>query len=1651
MADYKLTDENGKPISLSDLTRGNATHVTIVGAGSTVRKNPAHPAEIAGFMEIPKPMHRNRLNALTQDDITPALYNAMVNEYGLFGATQTLSILLTRPVSPSLHHTQKTANLIRARRGESLLPLHRYLPPRKEKRRQDNQDKKNQNKNRNSRGFRKNPTPAEATSAATALGLGATVAQASNRLGRAGGLNLSLDKTTQDIRREVDRMLDDAETRFASGEAGALVSVANRMSMKYENSQEIFNNFAKQVLSPYLITSTANINALKYINEYILPRMREIVGNSDKKRRKLDRQYRYLVDKLATDPKDFYMGTELALIARPGFIFPRAGLVLMPVPEKTSDMAFRAFQQAGTPPTYDPGTGFIATIDKSDKTGVAYINQETFSDINRSTFAQGRNINNVTDVINKLIDVIERYGETDSSGFNVLVRDTRSMAAMGGAQLYEQIAGMPAFYFTDLPGIRPIPTNWPQQLILAMMEILGKNRERITGLDGAFSTTEFLTPSGINLATGSAFGEFASIREWATERARLAALPPADLDEGGDENEAVKKLLRSLSTVARNSGIALAMENPLAPGNFLTPLTDALNPATVAVRDNNRAAMQPLVGIEAALVDWSVPESPVFGAPRQAKPFSAYKSLADFLDNLVAQNRPTGDNGPTAGAAPPKPTVGYSIPYSDLINAPSFTNYMTAIADQLVMIEPITAQKTSNSPSVYEIMVETVELSMSKYNFNPSKDDIYFTTVLLYFCLREMGLDAETGTFLTRISDQLAQARRGQFNTFINRLAARYPVGGGVPLNPVHLANYLALKFAYEAFNDPTSDAFRAMTGVRVNPAPPPLVTDASIKQAKEAMKKYIQSYEKELSGTGAGSSAEMVVNALKDSVVPKLIAQMNLKPEAMITYAGEVKGLKLPASEKLTESINTMFGEAEQAVKEHIIAVGDLAEVCLGSIAVGGAAPKYNAGDIKTALNEVKGSSEKLAILDRTATAADDMVKYLPKSVGKLEKAYINSMKDFMTIIADDIQFTADEVQALTKIVSENEGEINAQNVRPYQIIGVIIDELNELRDVVAAMDATVEAFNKYSIGDIEAATKYSNFEQSDRYELEPGKPKLLSATKRQLVESYHDLFDLLSVTCLTDGEMANMLRKILTPKPDLPIPGLKLSKLNRFDDYIRGKKSTLLIQALHSSGSATPADLNFTATDTVDKAKEYDVMFPGTTSHYDAILEFISEMTTELGAASEEVFKRRVEDQLAFRGERLYRNYQRYTMAGNAVEKVKFGTYKLIDKGKAAGTVGLEAIGGTIGTLATVPAAAGITAAGATIGAADAARGILEGTGRAVGGIAAATGEAVRQTGLTTAESFRTAGALTRQKLREIATDAITATDEVIASMKADARAFKDALKAGVIANAVAANEWKKRRIIGTKAKTAEALARYEQGTTFGPLEAGAVAFASLYMAGNYVNFRKGAQKSVRDGLKAIDSQLKEVNRMLKLLEEFPRDSVGVEGTSLADALTAQLEEILTFSEMQMSKMRRMEMSLPNSVLDDTLDTLEELGRMTAETASKTVELVKTGAAHAKAFGSDMAAGGLAVATLAVEDVLKPAGTALAKGAVGALGATARGGASLVPGVGFAMEAAQQERDRIAAKEAALSSALQKRTLGLPLDPLEQEAFNEYRSGVQ
>ena len=75
---------------------------------------------------------------------------------------------------------------------------------------------------------------------------------------------------------------------------------------------------------------------------------------------------------------------------------------------------------------------------------------------------------------------------------------------------------------------------------------------------------------------------------------------------------------------------------------------------------------------------------------------------------------------------------------------------------------------------------------------------------------------------------------------------------------------------------------------------------------------------------------------------------------------------------------------------------------------------------DVLVALSNVKASSEQLDLLDGMATAMDDFMKFLPKSVTKTEKAYVLAMKRFMTLIGDDLQFTPEVVESLIKEIKE-------------------------------------------------------------------------------------------------------------------------------------------------------------------------------------------------------------------------------------------------------------------------------------------------------------------------------------------------------------------------------------------------------------------------------------------------------------------------------------------------------------------------------------------------------------------------------------------------------------------------------------------------------
>ncbi|MDB2565359.1 hypothetical protein N9X64_00420 [bacterium] len=1293
MADYTLTNESGKSVNLSDLTKGNASHVTIISGAGGVRNNPAHPAELTGFMEVPKPMHASRLTALTQNDITPALYHSMVNEYGLFNAVQTLSILLTRPVSPSLRHTPKTANMIRARKGQSLLPLHKFIPTKPESRR-ERSDQGSSNRNRNRSNSRSNPSSGETRTAATALGFGNQVPLAARQMGRAGALGLKLDRTTNDIRREVDRMLDDTEDAFNKDEHGALISVANQMSMKYENSRDLFENFSKQVLAPYLITSTANVNSLKYINEYILPAMREVIldgkGSKDKKLRKLDRQYRHIVKKLATDPRDFYMGSEFALVAHPGFLFPRAGLALMPVPTSTRDKAFRTFEQAGTPPTYDPTTGFVATMGKSDNTGVAYINQETIERLGRQTFASSRMTTGISRVIDNLVDVIERYGETDSTGFNVLVQDTRSMTQMAGNQLHRRIAGMPMFYFVDLPGIRPIPTNWPQNLILAMMEVLAKNRDRISGLgNGRFDTSAFLTPSGINLTSAPVFGndpDFPTFQAWQAELTRLRALPPAQTSAGGPANAAAIKLLESLANASRESGMPFAQE--VGGNNNRGPIA-GIQIKGYPTRVDLRAAFGAANDAQLTMLEYL---DTIAGVPGTT---GAYDTLHQYLDNMVDQNLAPGSFLPVRPG--PLPLRNYTMAVGNFLTALDDA-YLNAISSQLVSSRPFVAQQESTSPSVYQIMLEAVELSMTKYNFNPSRDDIYFTVILLYYSLRNMGLDSEVTGFLARAGSIIETARRRSLTRFIADINTRFPVPppGGL-IDPATLNNYLALRFAYEAFSDPTSDAFRALTGVRVNPAP---ISGSNVKQIQASIKASLDAYEARLKQTGSGTNSAAIVDAIRKTVMPTLIKQMNNSPQSVFTY---FDGNETPV-EKIIESVDSLYNNCKTSVTEHIKNLSNLIAAVSSS----------SSSDQLMALTALEGSSTQLELFDKTATALDDFMKFLPKSVTKAERAYVLAMKRFMTQIGDDLRFTSETVGDLTKLVKDNAADIDSSTKYAYPIIATLIREAKEMQDVISAFDATVEPFEEFNNRSTDAYTRYPNYPKFDpKTKADP-----YTYAKKNLVKMYTGLLP--TIEAITNASVfKDELNTKVSAKADIPIadPHTGVIDANPFDNFVRTSHSTPLYQALANSDGLT-----FGA----KKRKDYVKMFETTPMLGNELLGFYTTVSDDIGVATMIDFQATVDTHMEKIVDSLYNKYSKRAKSQKRTKVLKAGVYQM-----AAGTGrGLKFTGEAIAT--GIGGGVGGTARSLKEGF-DASMGIGVGSGKAIAGIASAAGGTVLGTGIT------------------------------------------------------------------------------------------------------------------------------------------------------------------------------------------------------------------------------------------------------------------------------------------------------------------------------
>ena len=124
--EYALENPSGERISLADLTNGSTKEVRVVGE---VKQNPAHPAAFTG-----RSFGMNRHVSLTHilpEEVKPALVSSMVREQGLFGAVQSLSILMARPLKEFVPTSPMAEEILRATFYDyqgSALPLRNPAP-----------------------------------------------------------------------------------------------------------------------------------------------------------------------------------------------------------------------------------------------------------------------------------------------------------------------------------------------------------------------------------------------------------------------------------------------------------------------------------------------------------------------------------------------------------------------------------------------------------------------------------------------------------------------------------------------------------------------------------------------------------------------------------------------------------------------------------------------------------------------------------------------------------------------------------------------------------------------------------------------------------------------------------------------------------------------------------------------------------------------------------------------------------------------------------------------------------------------------------------------------------------------------------------------------------------------------------------------------------------------------------------------------------------------------------------------------------------------------------------------------------------------------------------------------------------------------------
>ena len=274
-ADYTLRSIDGSSLTLSDLVRGNPNpiEVEIVMAGyGGVRSNPRGVPIPTDFSSSPSfARGGNFVSTLLPENLDPQLVERMVAQEGLFGAVQTLTILLSER-SPMESMSPTTAGLLYA---------HSAVP-------------------------RSNPsvkTPFLADVPKEMIDSDVRITRYLHEKGIVDDENIE----------RADSMIDSA-----------------KVSAKYGLTRRQLDTFVDDVLAPFMAVAPANRGALRHINKKLTSIKSGDKGRKKAKRKeqtlygkgKYDDAYAKLMEMMPTKAEDFYHGRDYGLIASPHCVYP---------------------------------------------------------------------------------------------------------------------------------------------------------------------------------------------------------------------------------------------------------------------------------------------------------------------------------------------------------------------------------------------------------------------------------------------------------------------------------------------------------------------------------------------------------------------------------------------------------------------------------------------------------------------------------------------------------------------------------------------------------------------------------------------------------------------------------------------------------------------------------------------------------------------------------------------------------------------------------------------------------------------------------------------------------------------------------------------------------------------------------------------------------------------------------------------------------------------------------------------------------------------------------------------------------------------------------------------------------------------------------